>query len=129
GWGEAAHARLLPDRFVAIGFQDGQSAPVFVAQGNVIPGDLVVSPDPSAPPAEQLQHDASGELVLPDEMLWLTDFDRALEVGMGIKVPLDPATMDLTKPIRRLVVLGVRLDTPEITARALEELLVHHRYT
>ena len=44
-------------------------------------------------------------------MRWMVDFDRAVEVGMGIKVPLDPARVDLAGPIERVIAIGLRLAT------------------
>ena len=35
---------------------------------------------PAAAEADQLHHDADGNLVMPDELLWMSDFERAVEV-------------------------------------------------
>ncbi len=126
-WTEPPRVRLLPDRFVAVGYQSGRV--VFEGMGKVIPADLIAGPDPSSPLDEQLKHDDDGELIVPKEMRWMVDFDEAVSVGMGIKVRLDSAKVDLASPIERLVVLGLRLaKSPDEAATALEQLLTHHRY-
>jgi len=126
-WTAPPRVRVLPDRFVVIGYQGGKV--VFQAIGAPIPSPLVAGPDPSAPAEEQFKHDANGDLMVSDDMRWMVDFDTAVSVGMGIKVPLNPATVDLAAPIDRLLAIGVRLaDDAHGGRAALEELLAHHRY-
>ena len=90
---------------MVIGYQDGK--PVFDASGSAIPSPLVAGPDPSAPAAQQLKQDEQGDLVVPADMKWMVDLESAVEVGMGIKIPLDPARVDLSRPIERVIALGV----------------------
>ena len=40
-------------------------------------------------------------------MRWMTDFDRAVQVGMGVKIPLDPKRVDPSRPISRVVAIGL----------------------
>ena len=61
--------------------------------GRPVPSPLVVGPDPFAPPDEQL-HQEDGALVVPDELLWMADFDRAVADGLGFKVDLSPERGD-----------------------------------
>ena len=126
-WTAPAQVHVLPDRFVVLGYQDDRV--VFEALGAPIPSPLVAGLDPSAPPDEQLQHGADGELSVPDAMRWMVDFDRAVQVGMGIKVALDTARVDLSRPIARVIAIGLRLSDDAEAGRArLEELLTSHRY-
>ncbi|MGC5567822.1 hypothetical protein ACPYPG_33960 [Streptomyces sp. FR-108] len=119
-WSRAAQARLLPDRFTVLGQVGGQQ--VLSATGAQVPATLAVSPDPSADPARQLRVDeATGTLRVPDELRWLTDFDRAVAVGMGLRVPL---TDQLRGGLDKLVVLGLRAGSgPESTAVELADLI------
>jgi hypothetical protein len=126
-WNAPARVHVLPDRFVVIGYQDGK--PVFEELGAAIPSPLTAGPDPSAPANEQLKHDANGALLVPAEMKWMVDFESAVVVGMGIRIVLDTASVDLNRPIERVVALGVRLADDAGRGRLrLEELLLHHRY-
>ncbi len=126
-WTAPPRVHVLPDRFVVLGYQGGKL--VFEEQGRTIPSPLVAGPDPSAPADQQISHDANGNLVVPDDMRWMVDFERAVEAGMGIKVSLDPSRVDLSLPIERVVALGLRLADDADGGRVrLEELLTHHRY-
>ncbi|MGE5830970.1 MAG: hypothetical protein ACM30G_21795 [Micromonosporaceae bacterium] len=105
-WTRAAHARLLPDRFTILGYARG--AQVVSATGNPVPDTLAVSPDPGA--TDQLAVDEqTGQLHVPDDLRWLVDFDRAVELGMGVRIPLDDR---IRGGLDRLVVLGLRRQSP-----------------
>jgi hypothetical protein len=126
-WSAPPVIRALPDCFVVLGYQGGNI--VFAERGRAIPSPLVAGPDPSTATGDQFRFDAQGELIVPDDMRWLVEFDRAVAVGMGIRVPLDPTRVDLAAPIERIVALGLRLVDDADGGRAtLEELLKNHRY-
>ena len=86
-WSRAPQVTILPDRFVFIGY-DGAEATTIVARPT---GALAAQCRPRSVGAqeEQLQHDADGNLVVPDELRWMADFDRAVEVGMGFRIDLN----------------------------------------
>ncbi len=125
GWTRAATAQLMPDRFVFIGYRNGVEEALAV--GLPVASPLAVAPDPSAPAADQLRQDpATGELIFPEDMRWLADFDRAVEVGMGFRVDLTPAQAE--GGFDRVLVLGLRASADAATAqKELETLLSHHR--
>ncbi|MGV9267630.1 hypothetical protein ACWDRR_23565 [Kitasatospora sp. NPDC003701] len=101
-WTVAARAGLLPDRFRFLGWTGGQK--VVDVDGAPVPATLPVSPDPGA--TDRLKVDeTTGVLTVPDELRWLTDFDRAVAVGMGVRIP---RTAALSGGLDRLVVLGLR---------------------
>jgi hypothetical protein len=121
-WQGAPRATTLPDRFVVTGVNDGKT--VFEVVGKPVPSTLPVGPDPTLPEAEQIKS-ANGELVLNEDLRWLTDFDEAVERGMGVKVPLDAA--QFAAGFDRLFVLGVRLSSnAENGADLLESLIRDH---
>jgi hypothetical protein len=123
-WTQPARAAVLPDRFVLIGYSGGKK--VLELVGNPVPSPLVVGPDPNAPPDQQLRQ-KDGEIVVDDEMKWMVDFDRAVQVGMGFRVNLEPA--QTVNGFERLVVLGVRLSSKEDEGRLqLENLFRHHQF-
>ena len=103
-WLEAPRVSTLPDRFVAIGMR-GDSA-VFTHVGRRVPSVLHVGPDPSLPEAEQIRSE-DGELVVNEELRWLTDFDKAVDQGMGMRIDVDDR--DAIAGFDRLLVLGLRL--------------------
>ena len=66
---------------------------------------------------------ANGRLEISDDLRWLIDFDRAVAVGMGIRVPLTP--QEAAEGFDRIIVLGVRLShrSPRRSAALLARLL------
>ncbi|HEX8424002.1 MAG TPA: hypothetical protein VF634_11350, partial [Pyrinomonadaceae bacterium] len=126
-WSHAPKLNVLPDRFVFIGYH-GSGAPV-VEIGQPVPSPLIVSPDPSAPKEDQLHQDeATGNLFVPEEMKWMTDFDRAVEVGMGFRINLTPT--QAKRGFERVLVIGLRFSADADTAKTeLETLFRHHAYT
>ncbi len=122
-WMNAADTAVLPERLVVLGF-NGDKQTVFQI-GRTIPPELAVGPDPSAPAAEQLGVE-DGELVVPDSLSWLTDFDDAVANGMGMRIDLDPA--QARAGFDRLFVLGVRLSADADSGAAqLERLIANHQ--
>ena len=122
-WTQAPTVDLLPDRFVLI-LEAGEQRTEHL--GRPVPSPLIVGPDPFAPPAEQL-HQEDGELVFPDELAWMADFDRALADGLGFKIDLTP--VEARRGFDRLLVVGVRVSGDEREgAEALATLLAHHQY-
>jgi hypothetical protein len=125
-WSRAATAELLPDVFVFIGLNGGVQEAFQV--GAPVTAPLVVSPDPSAPETEQLRHGPEGELIFPDEMQWMVDFDRAVAAGMGLRIPLNAA--QAAAGFERVLVLGVRLSSDEKQTQAdLQTLITHQRFS
>jgi hypothetical protein len=122
-WSSAPRVTILPDRFVFIGYE-GTQAPMVVL-GKAVASSLAVGPDPSAPKEEQLQHDAQGNLVVPDDMKWIADFDRAVDVGMAFRIPL--TELQARSGFDRVLVVGLRLRADEQSSKIeLETLLRHH---
>lgn len=122
-WTRAPRVAAFPDRLVLTAYPD--TGEPLVQLGRSIPLPLVVGPDPYAAPGERMDP-KDGGLALPDDMRWMTDFARAVQVGMGFRVPLSAA--HAAAGFKRLLVMGVRAsDTPASGREALETLLAHHR--
>lgn len=125
-WSQAPKLKILPERFVFIGFNDDEAATIRL--GQAVPSPLLAGPDPSAPKAEQLQHEGDGSLRIPDELKWISDFDRAVEVGMGFRIDLTPA--QAADGFKRVLVVGLRLSADEQEGKEeLETLLRHHSFS
>ncbi|OUL36555.1 hypothetical protein BV375_00035 [Nostoc sp. 106C] len=120
-WSQAPKVNVLPDRFVLIGYVNNQQ--VLLTIGNPIPLPLIVGPDPSASPQDQLRPD-NGDLVIGEDIKWMVDFERAIEVGMGFKIDLNNS-----QGFDRLLVLGLRLSADLQESKILLETLIqHHHY-
>jgi len=125
-WSQAPQLRQFPERFVVIGYVAGQ--PVLQAISGLITLPLDVGPDPSADPSADpgsAIHPDGGDLYVPDQLRWMTDFDAALAAGMALSIPLAPE--QARTGFDRLLVLGVQMAASENDgAAALEQLLQHH---
>ncbi len=119
-WSRAAHTVTLPDRWLAFGVAGGRV--VFQRWGEPIqrPLDTGPAPDEEAPKDEEALGAGAG-------MRWMVDFGAAVDVGMGLRVPLaptDPTDFDLVG------IVGVQAtSTPAEAADAVVDLLDAHAYT
>ena len=85
-WTRAPKVDLLPERFVLLA---SAGAATIEVVGEPVSSPLYVGPDPSAAPEESI-HLEDGELVVPEPLRWLVDFDTAVAAGMGFKVGHQP---------------------------------------
>ncbi|MEW6734623.1 MAG: TM1812 family CRISPR-associated protein [Acidobacteriota bacterium] len=121
-WARAARTMVLPDRWVALGYR-GKTR-VFTAWGRTIPDSLPVGPDPQL----LTQSPTNDEPIVDQGMRWMVDFEEAVRVGMGLRVPLQP--IEATQGLDRLIVLGVKASLNAVeSAKRLEQLFEAHRYT
>ena len=121
-WTQAPKAVGLPDRFVALAYTgDVEVKRVF---GNAVPDGLATAPDPSLPTGEQISV-TNDDLQLNDDLKWLADFERAVAVGMGIRIDLTAA--EAQKGFDRLLIVGVRGSTDEKNSQQLLETLIGHQ--
>jgi hypothetical protein len=119
-----ARAAVLPDRFVIVGSFQGQTLPDVV--GAPIPDDLALAPDP-AHGTPFIERDAAGRLVVAEPLRWMVDFDAAVSVGMGIRIPLSPPWD--TTGFDLLMAIGVRsTDGADDGVAHVEALLAKHRF-
>ncbi|TXI37919.1 MAG: hypothetical protein E6Q59_07195, partial [Nitrosomonas sp.] len=122
-WSNPARVALLPERFVVMGFNGKEQTLQHI--GRPVPSELIVGPNPNAPEDQQLRLE-DDELIVPDEMKWVTDFDEAVAKGMGFKINLTDA--QARRGFDRLFVLGVRLSTDVDKSREqLQQLIQHHQ--
>lgn len=129
-WSEAPKVKLLPERFVFLGYNTvGENLELVKTEitPHPVQAPLAAGPNPSASKEDQFKETADGDLEVPKEMLWMTDFDDALAKGMGFRIVLDAGLAQ--SGFERVFVLGVRLGSdPEEGKSELEELLTHHLY-
>ena len=124
-WTQPATVRLMPDRWVVLGYLDDQLRLLEI--GREIPADLVVSPSPEQdrPPSPVPNDD---ELDIDDEMRWLVDFEEAERVGMALRISLDNETT--SRGFDRLIVIGLQSENEaERAAERLAKLLHAQHYT
>ncbi len=118
-WTRAARTNALPDRWIALGYRGGERR--FAVLSKPIPDALALGPDPS----DAAANDPAAPLGPAAQ--WLVDFNRALDNGMALRIPLAAADAG---GLDRLVVLGVRATSDGTeSARRLSTLLDAHHYT
>jgi hypothetical protein len=118
-----AHARLLPDRWIVIGYRGDER--VVLEAGQPIPRQLPVSLGSDDSPAPEVADD---ELPVDPGIHWMVDFVAAEEVGMGIRVALSDNVIQ--GGLDRLLVMGVRTASdPQADADELASVLDAHHYT
>ncbi len=124
-WSEAPRSFVLPDRFVVRLVAGGASRDV---EGALIPDDLPLGPDPLVADETFTRDEATGRLKLGDDLRWLVDFDRAVEVGMALRIPLELPRE--AAGFERIVVIGIRLSSgPDQNAALIGRLIEAHRFS
>lgn len=111
-WTRPERAELLPDCWYVEAWRG--DVPIATATGGLIDRPLDVGPDPMS----------GGDDLVDPGMRWMTDFDAAVDVGMGLTIDLpDRDKVDL------LLVFGVRGTEPPGTGpAAVARLIDAHRY-
>ncbi|HMG93704.1 MAG TPA: hypothetical protein VK589_26785, partial [Chryseolinea sp.] len=123
-WSRAPRTEILPDKFVAI-FYEGDTI-VRQETGNIIPDELFLGPDPMDAEAAFVMKD--NKLVFGTGYDWMSDFDKAVEFGMGFRIPLSQA--QAVNGFSKILVLGVSLSSNETTSgSAIESLINNHHYS
>jgi hypothetical protein len=123
-WRRAPLARLLPERWIAVAYNNGVVS--LTATGRDILLPLAVGPDPS--PDAQPSAAGDDELAIDAGMRWMVDFDEAETRGMALRMMLTPTQVAIG--IETLLVFGVRGTLPAADgARRFGQLLDAHHYT
>jgi hypothetical protein len=107
----------------------GNSKRVIV--GNRIVEPLAMTPDPKLPGETSLSElfaTSDGGHKIDDKLRWTVDFNRAVDVGMAIRVGLVDDEWDTG--FDRVIVVGVKTSMNAVdTSRMLEKLIDAHHYT
>jgi len=129
-WTVAPHTYALPERFAVVTLKDGRFQ--HVAVSNKITDKLQLGTDPAffsnkdenGDPIYKI--DENGDLVIEDGLKWMTEYRRAVEMGMGVTLPL--TEKQYNDGFDKLLVLGVKSDDVLNSKALLEKLLLNHVY-
>lgn len=128
GWSRAPFTRAMPDRWIAVGYRNGER--IFEVEGANIPHQLAVGPDPGYGD----RFFASDRTPVDTGMAWMIDYNEAVRVGMALSINLPKESPN----VDQLFVYGVRTSvdaadgTPDLGAagaKRLNSLLTAHHYT
>jgi len=123
-WSRAPRVNVLPDRFV-ITLYEGETVAKEIV-GNTIPDELFVGPDPMEPDDSFVTKDE--KLLLGKSYDWMSNFDKAIQNGMGFKIPLTAA--QVANGFTRILAFGVNLSTNKTSAKTIvENLIDNHHYS
>lgn len=124
-WTRAAQARALPDRWLIVGYINGQTKRQW---GAPIPSTLAIGPNPMYQGVTSSSQPPDPSAIDP-EMQWVVDFEAAITKGMGIRMPLTP--QEASGGFDRLLVLGIREagGSAQTGSAELRSLLDAHRFT
>jgi hypothetical protein len=119
-WTRAPYTQVLPNRWVAIGYRS--DAARITAWGKAIPETVAVGPDPRGTGPVG----SNGLPPVDEGMKWITDFDTAESIGMGLRIPVTEE--DAQAGFDRIVVLGLKAswDAPTTTDQLVRLLDAHH---
>jgi hypothetical protein len=126
-WNEAPRATALPDKFVAIAYTGATKRTIIF--NHPVKDFLAVGIDPLLEGDDQIKKDEiNKDIEFNEDLKWMIDFDKAVEVGMGVKINL--SAQEATAGFDKLFVVGLRFSTNEKTsADTLEQLIDDHFYS
>lgn len=121
---QPARARCLPKFWKAVGYRrkgDGTLEEVFSVKGHAIPKTLCVDPllgemDHATTPAGRTA-------------LWMSDFQAAVTVGMGIEVDVTDLSWLDRDGLAMLMVYGVRGTASQAQSSEMQHLMQAHRFS
>jgi len=123
-WSDAPRSTVMPDRFAFIRYFKGGQLPIIY--GSHIPDQLVMGPDPSSATPHISRKD--GRLEVHSDIQWMINFDKAVENGMGVRIPI--TAQEASDGYDRLLVVGIRFSSSAADNRLLlEELIENHHYS
>jgi len=124
-WTRAPRTRVLPDRFVLLLYGSETATPREIT-GALVPDTLTLGPDPLD--AKAAFSNVDGALTFGGTFDWMSDFNKAVEQGMGFRVPLSPE--EARDGFAKIYALGVMLSASATDAAGmLEELVDNHQFS
>src|SRR5205085_2901860 len=123
-WSRAPRTNVMPDKFVVILYEGGRIVDQIV--GRIIPDELFVGPDPFDAKKAFMTKDT--KLGFGDAFDWTSDFAKAIDVGLGFKIPL--VGSQVGNGFEKILVLGVLLSASETESQVMvEQLIDNHHYS
>lgn len=124
-WTQAPRTQLLPDQFVVNIYRSGRL--VHAAVGSQVPDTVFLGPDPLQ--AKDSFEKQDNSIILDDSFAWITDFEKAVEKGLGLKITLQDAFLDHGM-IERIIVMGVCSSASPQEGKVLfEQMIENHQYS
>ncbi len=123
-WTKPPRTQVLPDKFIVSIYNNGQW---FSHEGTPLPDTLFLGPDPFR--AEQAIQKVGDNILPHEDFAWATDFDKAEQNGMALRIDLKPEYFNNGR-IERLLVTGILFSAdPEKSRELVEQLIENHHYS
>jgi hypothetical protein len=117
---------VLPDRFVVMAFVGDTK--VHEAIGAPIAASIAFGPDPQLLAGVIDRDPATGKIFTDPALAWLVDYDKAVEAGLAVTIPID--AQSARTGFDRVVALGVKYSaSTEETTALVGRLLEDHHFT
>lgn len=124
-WTRAPRTQVLPDKFAVSIIRNKKV--VKMELGRQVPDTVFLGPDPFQ--AEEAYKKEGDKITFDDSFAWITDFDKAIEHGLGVKIKLKPSFFNHAQ-IDRVVVMGLMSSASAGEGRELlEQLIENHHYS
>jgi hypothetical protein len=123
-WSRAPRTNTMPDKFVVMCYTGDTKA--LEITGNLVPDELIVGPDPLD--VDNGFVTTGNSLGFGPDFNWASDFDQAVSIGMGFRIPL--TTDQARTGFDRILVLGLYLSRSQSDSQqVLEDLIDNHHYS
>lgn len=131
-WTQAPHTRIMPDRFVLIGYRNEE--PIFSKVGSQISDILILGPAPLADGENPsvTRDSVDNRIQLGDDFKWVADFNLAVQAGLGFVILNSDLQKNdsVTKGFDQLLAIGLKLSCDDNDGKLLlEELLGNHNFS
>jgi len=125
-WSRAPRTNVLPDKFV-VQLYNGDSI-AHEETGPVIPDELYMGPDPLESDKAFIEAADDKTLSFGEDYNWTSDFDKAIEKGMGFKIRLNAD--EALKGFDKILVIGVYSTSDQSQSqKTIGTLIDNHHYS
>ncbi len=126
-WTQAPRTQVLPDKFV-VHILRGDTV-VHRQAGANVPDTVFLGPDPFRA-EEAYKKNPGAELEFDESFAWMSDFEKAVGLGLGLKIDLLPQFFAPDGRLERIVVLGLLLSADAgKTQQMVEDLFENHHFS
>jgi hypothetical protein len=124
-WTQAPQTNILPDKFVVHIYRN--NAIIHSQVGEPVPDTVFLGPDPFQ--SEEAFNKNENTIELNESFAWITDFDKAVQQGLGMKIKV---TTDffINGQIEKIIVMGLLSSADAAAGKELvEQLIENHLYS
>lgn len=131
-WTQAPHTRIMPDRFVLLGYRNGELK--FSKIGNQVDDIVILGPAPLADGENPslTRNPKDNRIEYGDDFKWVADFNLAVQAGLGFVINNSDLQKNdsVTQGFDQLLAIGLKLSCDDTDGKLLlEDLLDNHNFS